>query len=1314
MRKLLGKPTADSSHDANPSITSSPLPAVYRPNVAQNAAYVANVPIACFDSSPDGRSVILAGRHILKTVTFDGLHIKESLNVRSLITAYSSSRTGAASSTSDQLSIRDVKWATGPNDTTIFTACANGRIVQYDLARLAASLQGGPIPESIQMREDSRQINTLDVNPHRGSILLSGSQDGLVRYFDIRAPVATRTGSTFRAVQVFKCNAEGVRHVKWSPKDGFYFACATEQGVVLKWDIRKPNAPMLRINGHDKACTSISWHPDGDHLISAGSDSKCHVWDMSKTAEKRQKAKWSISTLAPVAAISWRPGQWSASGQGRRAAQVAVCYDESSKKTFGINAVHIWDLARPTMPYKEILRFDSSPSALQWHDRDLLWTAGQDGQFCQCDVAFSPKVIDRTPVSTMAFSSQGEVLMLLDERPPATRPRPPAVRADMLPSSSYGSSPTAPMLSISRSDSEDDVVGSFLGPRRRAGRKRRPSTRSTHTLSTTPPSGPGSEEAVIPLEQSLKITGFYKSQQAMAIGPVPSATKAHVYQYLSSAYLEALANELPWVAAGPPMPDRLAVILEHYARAAETVGQFRLAQTWRILAFATDLLLRRRALYHLEKRTRLPSATFTKWDGNAVADDGRNGSSLLTVTPEGDETPRKVPSSTNLLLLEKPIHVRSLLAEEIESTSNVATPLARPVSDEIHAQHEIGHIRYAPGKQLTPVLETDSFSLPPAVRALPAGNRQRLDSMPLSDISQGSENTQVSSTEGYDFYDTEAMAKAIDVPHVKKKELPADYIEPRSPSSQRKQVLRHDSDESFAQMFSISQTSGHSNSSAGSIPKKPSRLGPNMEDKVSKDSEAIDGEYHSRIRGRELEDSPGSSHVGLLRRALERTSTNLTATTDEDYHMTTQTTSDSMASHRYYSRSDGANSGSIRQPGGGVRSSTRASQVSDDGDSERVVETDFLPWADDPPYPYPIDADAGFSPRRHPAPLEPYTVISRALSFETRSSALNASAMVLLLKPLVPDEVFDSFQARAILRQHHSRLMGMKLFVEAALLRKLCIKGWPGGVLSAWGEDYSSIFSQAQQGVRIGFSCPRCHKPREMDRSSKSAGSVWLCERCRAVMGPCAVCGHRDTTPNVLPAESSRVDSSEPSAEMATPVLSTWWYCSGCGHGGHSTCLEGWHGRVGLSAAENSPLIGSPAEHHSGDVGAGGEFSDGCCPMDGCGHACLPGRWRTETVADRSEEMTRAVRESTRSATKTYQLGAAIGERDRRFSVELGAIRGDNNEVGQSRAVDSVRESLAGDRDTGGVLSSSPRRAGGERERERRKSVKFASAEERK
>lgn len=189
------------------------------------------------------------------------------------------------------------------------------------------------------------------------SKLLSGNQDGIVRCFDLRQPTQTRTGATFRSIRYN--NADGVHHVQWSPRVGFSFACSTEQGSVLKWDMRTSDRPVLRITAHEKVCTAMAWHPDGIHLVSAGLDSKCHVWDMSKQ-DNRQKPKWTLSTPAPAGTLAWRPGQRSATAQGKRASQLAMSYDESSQKRYGINVVHIWDLARPTMPYKEIQRFDTS------------------------------------------------------------------------------------------------------------------------------------------------------------------------------------------------------------------------------------------------------------------------------------------------------------------------------------------------------------------------------------------------------------------------------------------------------------------------------------------------------------------------------------------------------------------------------------------------------------------------------------------------------------------------------------------------------------------------------------------------------------------------------------------------------------------------------------------------------------------------------------------------------------------------------------------------------------------------------------------
>ncbi|TKW57456.1 putative WD repeat-containing protein C4F8.11 [Colletotrichum tanaceti] len=1210
MRKLLGKVTADSSTDTHHSIgiTSAPhFQTSYRPSVSQNAVFPAGVPILCLDTAPDHRAAVIAGRHVLKTIVFDGLSISEGIDVRNAITTQSASSGKGASSSlmADQLSIRDVRWH---GDSTIFTACANGKIFSYDLARIST---GGAALEFVQTREDSRQVNSLDINPHRQTTLLSGSQDGMVRYFDIRAPVQSRSGGlTYSPRGAYKCNADGVRQVKWSPKDGFYFACGTESGVVLKWDVRKIAQPLLKIPAHDKACASISWHPDGNHLISGGSDNKCAVWDMSKNADKRQKPRWVIYTPAPVSVVAWRPGLWSASAQGKRAAQVAVSYDDNHKR-YGINGVHIWDLARPSMPYKEIERFDFSPSGLLWQNQDLLWTAGNDGFFNQCDVAFAPKVLDRQPVSSMAFSARGDAVLFLDERP-QVRPRPSIVHHQASvapPRTSYSSSPTTPMLSISRSDSEDDVVGSFLGPRRRLVRKRRPSLRSIPVLSTTPPSGPTiSDDLVLGLEQGIKVTGTYKTQQTMAVGHIPAAARVDIYEYLSSCYLETLDRELPYVPGGQPLAKRVCGIMEQYARAAERVNQYRLAQTWRVLAYSVDLLLTRRAQFHLEIRLgrfqKRPSISKEREIPKARVPRALD----VVVEMNGEETPRRPSALISSSINAKSLGPRSLLSEEIESTSNVATPVARAING------------------------------------------------------------------------------AIDVPEPKKKEQkPLDYG-PRAPNTRR--TLRQDSSEgAFAQMFSMSessrQTSGLASSSEAGTSASTQSITSRYPVQLNNKRDVKDqGEYESRIRGKEIEDSP--EHGAL--RALHGPAESEPKDSSEEIFMISQTTmaSDTVTDNPSTQSQLGSLPATYEDHAPlhvGVSSSSppKMTPALQHDSTPNILESDYLPWPEDQSYPHPAvpDPDAETS-----APLNTYTLISRALDFETRTSALNASAMVLLLKPLVPEFVIDSFRATSILRQHHSRLTGMKLFIEAALLRKLCVKGWPEGI-PEWGENYTCIFGPAQQGVKGGFMCPSCRKPRELD-PSLGQKALWKCERCRTTMGPCAVCGHRETTAATV----SLVDGVA-GAQPADSIMSLWWYCPGCAHGGHATCLHDWH---------------APSDDGTYSL------SDGCCPLDGCGHACLPGKWREEKSIARSDELGRVAIEKARIGNNSSAVGGGGGGKSGAPSPVIPPnVRGDSVEVPQSRAVESVREALANNTSTTGILSSSPGSRSGERER--RKSVKFVPTE---
>ncbi|KAK5631712.1 hypothetical protein RRF57_007426 [Xylaria bambusicola] len=1304
IKRLLGRPHTDSPNDAGLAAANSHNPQAYRPNASQNAVYSSSVPAACLDRSPDGRIAVLGGRYVLKTIHIDGLNIKEGIDVRAAITSQFANKGSAGSLASEQLSIKDVKVATHHGaEPTIFTACANGKIFMYDINRLASGLS----LDFIQSSDGSRQVNKLDFNPHRGTWMLSGGQDGVVRCFDVKAPVHGRNGLTFRTFQALRCNADGVRDLKWAPKDGMMLACATESGAILKWDIRRPTNPLLKINAHDtqKGVSSISWHPDGDHLISAGFDGKCYVWDLSKNAEKRQKPKWTINAPAPVTSVSWRPGLWSATAQGRRAAQVAVAYNEGSNLRNGINSVHIWDLARPTMPYKEIDMFEASPSALLWHDQDLLWAAGQDG-FAQCDVAFAPKVVDRQPLSSLDFSARGEVLMFLEERAQVSRPRVTVKAHDILPASSFSSSPTGQVLSISRSDSEEDVIGSFLGPKRRASGKRRNTHRPAQSLSSTPPSGPGIEDQVISLEQAIKLTAPFKPQQVMAVGRIPASTSVGTYHFLSQQYLEILETNLPNSEDAGPLDQRVLKIMSKYAHAAESVSQFRLAQTWRILSYAINLLLANRSRYHLEYRLSCNegnSVSETEDDAKPVVPNVHSSQPRLS----GGETPR--PPTSVPFMDTHPTPEKLRLIEEIDNESNIKTPLARPIQED-HVVFE----NPSTAKKLTPVHEVEDLSLPPTVHAGNASVRRRLDSTALSTISQES---QESSIEGYDFYDVEAIETLpipIDVPKQKKEPLRIDPIEPRSPDSRRKPAVRLNSDESFMQMFSLSDTSRQASllgtSSGGSVQQTRSVLQRN-------ESGGSEAEFASRIRGRQIDDSP-VRHDWPLPQPLQRYESDVLT---EDF-MISQATADTI-------ESDPADViEAIQQP---AKSRPRPLAIHDAASridqsasrpenhpSPTITETDFLPWNDDPPYPYP--ASSSPPPNHKTSPIQPYEIVAQAVAFECKRSALNASAMILLLKPLLPDNIIDAHQAAAVLRQHHSRLMNMKLFVEAAMLRNLCLRGWPSGI-EIWGENYSSIFRPAQERVSVGFSCAQCHKPRELNRSSAEGSEIWKCERCCALIAPCAVCGHREAATESTPLtieEGLSAASTQPEGSS----LSVWWYCPGCSHGGHASCLQEWHAPI-ASSGMNTLLEATRTELFEDDSPQ--TNSDGCCPFDGCGHACLPGRWRNENSTARTEELGRAVREQYRGVItdlkKVDNKQTLVGEAST-VPTPAGSVRGDTLEIPQSRAVETVREVLASNNHEKsekpgglmGILSSSPGRGGsfgasnGGVERERRKSVKFA------
>ena len=1154
MRKFLGH-TSTAASEAE-TVETNVTPSQLRPSASQNTFYSARAPITCLDRSPDGNRAVIAGSKIFKTLQVDGSTITEDIDLRSIVASHPASQ-DISGSAADQLNIRSVKWLHGNLDSMIITACGNGKIVLYDLNRLREGL------ELARIQGHARQVHELAINPFRCDWLLSASQDGTVKSFDLRTPAPNRGDLAFRARHTFKCNADAVRDVKWSPTDGMEFACSTDAGVVLKWDIRKPSAPVLKITAHQSACYSIAWHPGGDHLVSGGMDQRCYVWDVSKKAERGQKARYSFSTPAPISSVSWRPAYWSATARGKRAAQVAISYDDSNVTRSPTPSVHLWDLARPAMPFKEIEQWDSSPTALLWNTRDLLWSVDRDGRFTQTDIAFIPQLIDRRSLSNFGFSPNGDLLMLLEGRQTPRRPR-PSVSSEMYPA--YQHSSPVPLFSVSQSDSEEDVVGSFLGPRQRK-RKHHHSSRSPQPLSSTPPNVNGMADiTVMGLDDAVKVTGAYKPQQIMAVGHAPSAVKRAVYHYFSSRYLGRMAEKT--TSEVNPANLHIASVAEYCSKVAEKVGHYRLAQTWRLLGYVMNILLTRRAEHHRQCRLTMKRTP-------SVKDLPRETESPRDL---GEETPRKFNRANSPF--ENPLRPgpRVLIAEDVESTSNMATPLVRPVGDNIMQETmEAMH---------TPLIDQDEFHLPDPVHSPSPGP------VPIPGSSLSSTHTE-SSAEGYDFYGLESYTPAIDlIVPPRKVPLRLDYLD-QDETVRRMQVQRHDSGESF-QMFS---TSGDSpidkfGGSSGSDQDQ----GPSLRERVS----SWESNYNSDQTHRESIDSyaPGLS---------DTSEEQIISTTHELPRNIPNGLSQNPAPPPVFRIQEASvpQGSEVLSPKKLVEeeqvNSPLTEQTSDD---PNIIESDFLPWPNDPEFTIP--------------PIDPAVLVKRCIDFEAQAGALNASVMVLLLRPFLPEDAVDEIQAAAILRQYQHRLNGMKLFTEAALLRNLCV------------PQYPTVFAMAQENITVGYFCTDCHKPLEND--PLILNSEWRCPRCQQVVDTCSVCRQRE--PDIDPGYD----------EEDTVDVGVWWYCPGCGHGGHTVCMAAWH---------------AGPEYQEGT-----KYSGGCCPLEGCLHPCLPGTWREH----RAEE---------KKIAKQKELELLIRENSRQGSGKgRSNVRRDAREVAQSKAVEGVRAAL--------------------------------------
>ncbi|MCJ1389024.1 SEA (Seh1-associated) complex subunit [Xylographa bjoerkii] len=634
--------------ESRPSGLKSTIPRITGATSSHSLIHKTGLPIAALDISPGRTHAILAGRDILKTIQIQGATCSEDFNLRSTIIAYASTHNSSRGLVSaqhkDQLAANDVKWSHGKFDTTIATAAANGRIVLYDINRAGVELA--------RLHEHTRQVHRVAFNPYQGALLLSGSQDATIRMWDIRDLAGERSVMTCRSINKFSGNNEGIRDLRWSPTDGVEFAAGTDNGVIQRWDFRKENAPLLKINAHDKTCHSVDWHPSGKFLASAGADRNVKVWDF-KSADRRMKPSWQLRAPQAVQNVRWRPVGGSSETtdmSGQQCTYLATTYDQHDPR------IHIWDFRRPHTPNLEIDRYDTPATGLLWCTEDLLWSVGLAGMFMQTNLKYATKPIERRNINVVATAPSGEICYFSKARarkPMAlVDPRNGFLQRSNTGGSSgekFGSSHSVTECSLE----DTGILNSSL-------KKRRQKTLSTRTTSApmgnTPPSV-GKNMAAARLEDAMKLEERHYHDQVSAYGHVLGTFDAEAFKYLARHYRPPLA--ISRLTKNLDMQKAILSVFEENARLAAYTGQYRLAQSWRILGAAVS--------NDMEKK--LPN--------NTIFPEFQSPTAQVIDVPVKGTGYSRTPDVSQV----QQTRSRSPAASNFESTSNMPTPLAMPVQE---------------------------------------------------------------------------------------------------------------------------------------------------------------------------------------------------------------------------------------------------------------------------------------------------------------------------------------------------------------------------------------------------------------------------------------------------------------------------------------------------------------------------------------------------------------------------------------------------------------------------------------------------------
>ena len=287
-------------------------------------------------------------------------------------------------------SCNDVVWS-HLDPTILATAATNGAIVIWNLAGTGRTPSGQKQRYmDMVLNEHTRIVNKINFHPTINKCLVSGSQDGSMKLFDLRSPDPAVNRMMFS-------QAESVRDVQWNPHKEYTVAAVSENGQVQLWDIRKCDRAESRWSAHPDHIYTCEWHPESKNILAtAGRDKSIKVWDTNFSTNLQPSERHIIYALDVVSKIHWRP---------QRSQQIA------SISLMSDFAIHVWDLQRPYVPFASFTEHTDIPTSFLWRgEPHTLLSAGKDHRIYQHSFSDAKRpALQGNPIG-MSFNINGDLL----------------------------------------------------------------------------------------------------------------------------------------------------------------------------------------------------------------------------------------------------------------------------------------------------------------------------------------------------------------------------------------------------------------------------------------------------------------------------------------------------------------------------------------------------------------------------------------------------------------------------------------------------------------------------------------------------------------------------------------------------------------------------------------------------------------------------------------------------------------------------------------------------------------------------------------